>query len=236
MKTIALALLAALSLTGCKRSDPQAQSDPSASPGHPPTLADMSGNYTITSAQNPGQATGYKGTVQIEKKTDVYRLHWTITGSTPYHGIALPTGDGLGVGWGRGDEYGIVIYTVSGGSLHGVWAISDSDKVGTEDLTGPATLGGVYSITHAAKPKGGSYTGQVTITPTGGTYAVAWKLADGSGYAGVGITDGDKLIVGWGTANKAAGVVDYKLRGGALAGTWAIPGGTALGQETLGRM
>jgi hypothetical protein len=228
MQTIALALLAALTLTGCKRSE----SDPSASP----TLADMSGNYTITSAQNPGQATAYKGTVQIEKKTNVYQLEWTITGSTPYHGVALPTADGLGVGWGRGDKYGVVIYTVSGGSLHGVWATSDSDNVGTEDLTGPATLGGVYSIANAALPKGGSYTGQVTITPTGDTYAVAWKLTGGQGYAGVGIKDGDNLIVGWGTENKEAGVVDYKLRGGALVGTWAIPGGTALGQETLGRM
>jgi len=73
MKTIALALLAALSLTGCKRSDPRGQSDPSASPGHPATLADMSGNYTITSAQNPGQATGYKGTVQIERERPASR-------------------------------------------------------------------------------------------------------------------------------------------------------------------
>ena len=195
----------------------------------------MSGNYTITSAQNPGQATGYKGKVQIEKKADVYRLQWTTTGVPPYQGVALPTADGLGVVWGRGHEYGVVIYTISGGSLHGAWAISDSDKIGTEDLTGPATLGGVYSIARAVTPKGRSYTGQVTITPTGGTYAVAWKLAEGSGYEGVGIKDGDQLIVGWGTAGKESGVIDYKLRGGGLVGTWAIPGGTALGQETLGR-
>jgi hypothetical protein len=174
--------------------------------------------------------------VEIEKKTDVYRLHWTIAGTPPYHGIALPTSDGLGVGWGRGRAYGIVIYTISGSSLHGVWATSDSDKSGTEDLTGPATLGGVYSIAHAVTQKGTPYTGQVTITPTGATYAVAWKIADGSAYGGVGIKDGDRLIVGWGTADKEAGVVDYKLRGGELVGTWAIPGGTALGEETLGPM
>jgi hypothetical protein len=43
----------------------------------------------------------------------------------------------------------------------------------------------------------------VTITVLGAVRSVEWKASDGTGYAGVGILDGDTLVVGWGLAGKA---------------------------------
>ncbi len=236
---ILLMACTSLGVCSCKRSQAQVTLDNAAATAtNGPTTAagaDLSGNYTISSSHNPGSTSGYKGSASIDKRGDVYRVHWT-AGSAPYHGVAIETGSTLAVGWGRGKAYGVLVYTIDGGTLHGMWANLDSDKLGTEDLSGPTGLNGDYTITKATNPSGkGAYTGQVKITPTGSTYAVAWKLSTGDSYAGVGIKDGDKLIVGWGTAGSEAGAVDYKISGSTLEGSWATPGGSQLGGETLSR-
>jgi hypothetical protein len=105
-----------------------------------------------------------------------------------------------------GSRYGVVVYQVSGGTLKGQWATAMSPALGSEDLEGPPGLNGTYQITKAAGPDGKSYAGSVTIAPKGDAFAVTWTLPTES-YSGVGIQQGDLLIVGRGEAGKGAGVV-----------------------------
>jgi hypothetical protein len=197
--------------------------------------ADPSGSYTITSSTNPGGAPGYKGTVEIKRSGDVYDVAWTIPGTPSYTGVAVVSGSILGVGWGMGSRYGVAVYKVNGGRLSGQWATKGSGgKAGVETLEGPDGLNGTYSITSGTGPDGKTYSGSVSITPTGDTYAVKWVLPNES-YGGVGIKQGDTLIVGWGEAGKDAGAVSYTIAGGGLSGKWATPGGSQLGTEELGK-
>jgi hypothetical protein len=195
---------------------------------------DLAGSYTIASSSNPGTAVGYKGTVAIAKNGATYKLDWAVTNAPPYHGVAIPTGDTLAVGWGEGTEYGVAVYKVAGGTLTGTWATASSaGAIGTEVIEGSPGVSGTYKITRATMPGGKSYGGNVTIAPRGDARSVEWKLADGSSYSGTGILDGDMLIVGWGEEGKGAGVVDYKVSDGTLTGRWGVPGVATLGTETL---
>jgi hypothetical protein len=197
--------------------------------------SDLAGSYTITASTNPGGAAGYTGSLNITRSGDVHDVTWTIPNTPPYTGVAILQGSTLGVGWGLGTRYGVAVYTVSGGHLTGKWATKGSaGKAGTEVLDGPAGLSGVYKIASGSAPDGKSYAGTVSITPTGETYAVKWTLPSDS-YGGVGIKQGDTLVVGWGDAGKDAGVVSYQVSAGALNGKWATPGGMKLGTEILAK-
>ncbi|MCK6586119.1 MAG: hypothetical protein HUU21_26645 [Polyangiaceae bacterium] len=195
----------------------------------------VAGSYTITSAANPGGGGGYQGSVSITPAGDIYKIAWTIPNSPPYSGVAILEGATLGVGWGMGAQYGVAVYTINGGKLTGRWATASSGTTaGTEVIEGPEGLSGTYKVVSAKAPAGGSYTGTVTITPTGATHSVQWNLSNGS-FSGVGIRQGNLLIVGWGESGKGAGAVSYQVSGTSLTGVWATPGGTQLGSETITR-
>jgi hypothetical protein len=136
----------------------------------------------------------------------------------------------LAVGWSPGGSPGVVVYRVSGGQLAGKWAAGSSGAPGTENLSGPPGLSGGYQITSAQNPKGGSYTGNVSIGRNGDTYALSWTLPNES-YTGVGILRGQVLAVGWGGGG--TGVVSYQVNGTRLDGVWADARGGALGSEVL---
>lgn len=189
--------------------------------------------FDIASSSNPGGGSAYQGQVAIRKNGDVFDLRWSINNAPAYSGIGIREGNILGVGWGVGDNFGVVVYRVQGGSLRGRWASAGTQgQIGTEDLQGPAGLRGTYNIVASHSPIGGkSYTGTVTIQPTGETYTLQWNLPRES-YGGVGIKRGDLLVVGWG-AGKGAGVVAYTGKGDDFDGVWATPGGTQLGTEVL---
>jgi hypothetical protein len=92
---------------------------------------------------------------------------------------------------------------------------------------------GTYSIASGQNPGGGaSYTGNVAITQTDQSYQIAWTLADGSGFRGLGVEDGNLLGVGWGA--DAKGVIVYQIQGADLDGRWTAPDmGGKLGTEKL---
>lgn len=228
--------LVAAGAAGCKRSDDQdarAESNVQVGAAAP---ADFAGSYTIASASNPGGAGSYNGAVNINRKGEVHSLTWLITNSPGYSGVALAEGNTLGVGWGMGKKYGVVVYRVQPGKLVGRWATAESGPVpGSEELAGSPNLEGSYTIVSGKNPNGGSYSGTVSITPNGDTYTVQWVLQGSEGYTGVGIREGDLFIVGWGEAGKGAGVVSYVKNGNSLVGKWAAPGNRALGKETLSK-
>lgn len=235
----ALALLCSLSLVGCDAPAATAQVAASGAPSGAPSGASntggVAGTYAITSATNPGGAGGYSGTVQLANQGDHVTLDWTIANAPAFKGVGIVEGSTLGVGWGTGSNYGVAVYRVDGGTLTGKWAtFLNQGKVGTENLKGPAGLNGEYQIVAATLPSGKAYVGTVTLTPQGSTYAVTWKLPHET-YSGVGILRGNVLVVGWGTGGGGAGVVAYGISAGKLDGTWAQPGGNALGTEVLAR-
>jgi hypothetical protein len=223
---------------GCNRGSGEQGAEPVGPEGKASgtTVGVIEGSYAITAAANPGGGGGYKGSVSITPAGEVYKVAWSIPDSPPYSGVALLEGSTLGVGWGMGTQYGVVVYKVNGGKLSGRWATAASGSTaGTEVIEGPEGLSGTYKVVSSKVPGGGGgYTGTVTITPTGATYSVQWSLSNGS-FSGVGIRQGDLLVVGWGEAGKGAGAVSYQVSGGALNGIWATPGGTQLGSETLAR-
>ncbi len=196
----------------------------------------VAGSYSITAASNPGGAGSYKGTLAVTQHGPHYALDWTIPGSASYKGVAIQSGNWLGVGWGMGSNFGVVVYKVAGGTLTGTWTTAQTmGKIGTEVLEGPPGLNGTYKITAATNAGGpGTYTGTVNITPTGDTHKVTWNVKP-AGYSGTGILKGDTFIVGWGVAGQSAGVVAYDTTGGGLNGTWAAANGSQLGTEVLAK-
>lgn len=207
---------------------------PAAAPPSAPAPAQtgLAGRYTIAAASNPGGKGGYSGSVDVENVGDHVSLAWNIPNVPAYKGVGVVVDGVLGVGWGTGSAYGVAVYKVVGGKLTGTWANMSQSQTGTENLEGPPGLNGSYTITSATLPESKKgYTGTVLIVPNGATHTVTWTLPNDS-YSGVGILRGDVFVVGWGIGGNA-GAVAYGVSPGKLDGSWATPGGTALGGETL---
>jgi hypothetical protein len=226
----------------CKKEEEQEV--PVAPPPPPPTIPgasdpapagdSLAGAYTITSATNPGSDKAYTGTVNIREIGGHYQLNWVV-GSERYSGVGIEQNGMLGVGWGMGQSYGVVVYEVDGGALSGRWASSKSgDRLGTETLKGPAGLTGTYTVDGKSEA-GTAYEGEATINKNGETYPITWKLKTGESYSGVGILEGKTFVVGWGIGG-ATGAVIYRLDGKNLDGKWAAPKQGELGTEKLSRI
>jgi hypothetical protein len=223
-------------LLACKRSAEQEQAPPApAAPAAPgaPGATNPAGSYTITAASNPGGVSGYKGSVDISAAGDAFKLKWNLEAQPGYSGVGIDQDGILGIGWGTGERYGVVVYQVDGGTLKGRWATSATEQgVGVETATGPEGLSGTYQVEGKNSTGGDGYKGALAITPAGSTYTVAWALTSGEKYSGIGILEGKIFVVGWGIGG-SAGVVLYKRAGTGLDGKWAAPGNTSLGTETL---
>lgn len=233
LEAVLLVFVVGALLLACKkkRTAPPA---PATSPAPAqPAAGGFAGNYTITSAKNP-DGTSYTGNVSVSGHGDYDVLSWTITsGGGNYSGVGIEMDGLLGVGWGK-NKPGVVVYKVDGGTLNGKWTMTGATGLGTEVLSGPAGVSGKYTITSSSSPQSGkAYRGSVTITPKGALRMVRWSLTSGESYAGVGILDGDKFVVGWGT--NAGAVVYHTAPGSGLTGRFASPGVDGIGNEVLAR-
>lgn len=165
-----------------------------------------------------------------------YKVLWSIGGSS-YGGIATKRGDILSVGWGDGNEHGVVDYVAKGdGTLDGVWYDARSIAPGRELLTGGLpNLAGVYTIEKGFGPGGEAYSGTCDLAVTGELHVLMWHVGKDT-FRGLGVRSGDVLSVGFSTAKSGAfGVVQYRIEGNRLVGRWAewsqkVP---TLGAETL---
>ena len=89
-------------------------------------------------------------------------------------------------------------------------------------------LAGNYRI-HGQNPDGRPYEGALHIEQKGDVYDVTWD--SGSTTHGVGVIEGNQLVVSYGDA--ACGVVAYRREGaGTLQGKWATSTSSAAGSET----
>lgn len=78
---------------------------------------------------------------------------------------------------------------------------------------------GKWQIAEATTLTGEPYTGNVTITPAGTRYALQWQAA-GSDYSGIGMADGNKLCVAFGSDTFS--VLLFRIQpDGTLKGRWA---------------
>jgi serine/threonine-protein kinase len=208
--------------------------DPTEPPPGTAVAASLAGTWDITSAANPGGAGSYRGTIAIaERATDLYTMDWNIPGSPAYRGFALRHKNVLGVAWGPGNDYGLVVYTVRGGRLEGRWALGIGNALGSEVLEGPSGLNGAYRIVSGKNPNGTAYGGKVEITPAGDFYRVSWNTP-GTAYRGLGLLENDVFVVAW-NPQRGTGVVAYRIEGERLVGRWTVPGVNGVGRETAVR-
>lgn len=92
---------------------------------------------------------------------------------------------------------------------------------------------GDYKITDGKSPDGSSYGGSVVIKKSGQTYTLNWLIAKtGEQYSGIGILQDNVLAVAWGS-QETFGVVNYKVSGAKLLGSWASHSTHKLGSEIL---
>lgn len=91
---------------------------------------------------------------------------------------------------------------------------------------------GTYDV-QGTSPDGSKYTGTVTITQTGETFKMIWKIGSDT-YRGTAIGDKDFLAVSY-TSGSDTGLALYGADGGNWKGIWTYAGGTKIGSEMLKR-
>lgn len=94
----------------------------------------LNGVYKIVNSLNPQTNQGYSGSVTINREGEVYLLNWTLT-SEAYSGVGILQDDLLIVGWGVGQNVGVVGYQIQDEKLLGRWAIPGVTAMGTEHLS-----------------------------------------------------------------------------------------------------
>lgn len=154
-----------------------------------------------------------------KKKGDTYLVKFEPTSGT------AAAGEGVGVqqvysadhhfwvAWGPPKTVGLCVYQIKGGTLEGKWypwySDGDAKNVGSENLKGPESLDGDFTITSAKSPAtGAEYTGKVTIKPVeivGSAdsmkpYNVTWTIGDKT-FKGVGFRAKDWLVVSCGSGD-----------------------------------
>ena len=95
-----------------------------------------------------------------------------------------------------------------------------ADPVGSYDVQG-------------SNPDGSKYTGTVTVTRTGDTYRVTWRVGD-TRYDGTGIGNKEFLAVSYRSGDES-GLALYGADGGNWKGIWTYAGGSKIGAELWSR-
>jgi len=194
----------------------------------------VEGTYTIAKGTDPRTGQAYGGRVVVSRSGEAFRLTWELPGAPPTEGVGVLVGQVLAVGRGTGVEHGVVAYALSSTEIEGRWAAAGAGprRLGAETLKGPSPLGGTYTIARGLNPDGTSYAGNLSITPEGELYRLAWRTGE-SAYDGLGVKQGQVLGVGWGSGS--AGVVVFKVEEHGLIGRSAVPGASSTGVEELRR-
>jgi hypothetical protein len=95
-------------------------------------------------------------------------------------------------------------------------------------------LSGRYSASGTNPGGQGSYRGYATISRSGDTYKIVWKV--GEAYSGTGVVTDEVFSVAYtDAARKWFGMVSYRILDGGdkLQGVWCAHGGKVLGTELL---
>jgi hypothetical protein len=206
----------------------------------------VAGQWRVLSGSGPEDNIA-QGTITFGKKLgDAYPVtfdHSKANGPT-WNGVAWYkelSGDKLvWVAYGTPKTVGLCVYEIDGGKLTGKWYPwyndGEAKNTGTENLQGPDTLDGDYTITAAAAPaSGAAYAGLVTIKPltiTGAAddskpYSVTWTLG-ATKIEGIGIKTGKYLFVSAGSGADT-NIGKFKIDNGSMSGDFYKLGATEMG-------
>ena len=197
----------------------------------PSAPKDISGTYEVTGT-NEGGGGNYKGALLVTDRDEVYQFSWK-SGTHSYDGVGVQTDNSVAAAFANGTDgtgCGVVLYKIgSDGSLDGkagYWGVNQSEKESATRTSGTG-LEGEYDVS-GTNPKGASYTGTLSVKPSGSGFEFTWNEAKLTGF---GIKQGDKVAVGVG--GKQCGFVSYEVGSdGTMNGKWGSVGSTTVGTET----
>ena len=92
--------------------------------------ADPVGSYAVEGT-NPGNGSHYRGTVEISRTGETYRVVWVV-GGTRYIGTGIGNKDFIAVSYRSGSDTGLALYGADGGNWAGVWTYAGGREVGSE--------------------------------------------------------------------------------------------------------
>ena len=92
---------------------------------------------------------------------------------------------------------------------------------------------GRYTVSGVSPGGGGSYSGTATVTKTGDTFKVVWKIGSQT-YVGTGVGDHGFMAISYKSGSET-GLALYGEDGEGWKGVWTYQGGTTLGAETWAR-
>lgn len=182
------------------------------------------GKFDILTANG---APASSGRITSVKSGNVYQLKfehkdgpvWTGTG---VHYKQKDHDQYLVLGFGTTNTVGLAEYEIKGGNLEGKWyngfTDGDAKNTGSENLKGPESLDGEFTIVAAKAPKSGAeYTGKVTIKPLdinvdGGfkVYSVTWTIGTAT-IQGIGLRSEDNRLYVASGGGEAFNVAAFKL-------------------------
>jgi len=95
-----------------------------------PVFADPVGQYYVSGA-NPGNESPYKGTVDVQKTDETYRVIWMIYGQK-YIGTGIGDDRFLAVSYKSGNDTGLAFYVAEGNDWIGLWTYANGTRLGGE--------------------------------------------------------------------------------------------------------
>jgi hypothetical protein len=116
-------------------------------------------------------------------------------------------------------------------------ATPKTPKVKAEPVEAAPEIDGYYTC-KGKEAAGKAYSGICVIAKKNDVYLVSWMIGAGSSFTGIGIRQGNQLVVSWslsGDRGLVRGVNLYQIQsGGQLTGRWAtLPGPGVMQSETL---
>lgn len=193
-------------------------------PAPPP---DIAGKYNVVGGNPNG--TGYKGTLEVTARGDVFQFRWDA--GTQYDGVGVANANFVAVAFASGANgkgCGVIDYNIQDdGALDGKWGYWGVNEAGTEKATRTSGSGleGEYDAT-GKNPSGKEYKVKLTVEPAGNLYRFVWS----NNTDGVGVKQGNNVAVGIGGAR--CGFVAYEIKSdGTLDGIWGGYGSDKTGTE-----
>ena len=95
-------------------------------------IQNTDGNYDVAGKNPDGSA--YKGKLMLQKTGNTFQVQWNVGGMT-YNGVGFISGNNLIVGFGFGQSFGTVEYSMAGNKAQGRWAMGGGSAMGIENIT-----------------------------------------------------------------------------------------------------
>ncbi len=206
----------------------------------------VAGKWQVLNSHGPVEKLGQGSIVVAPKKGDAYPVTFDLTkgGGPNWTGVGIYKefkGDKtFWTAYGTPKSIGLCVYEIDGGNLKGTWypwyIDGDAKNTGTEELKGPESLDGDFTITSAKAPTSGTpYSGTVTIKPlnitgaddNGKPYSVTWTMGTVK-VNGIGIRSGKFLFVSSGSGADVM-IAKYKIDNGTMNCDWFKLGSNEMG-------